>query len=149
MAYTDDFGLRAVYGLGADGKSELPNESGAQNKYAVKQLVVDVSGVVSTSALQMKGAFLPKGSIILSAYLAVTKAATAGATTVDIGTCKLDGTTVDSDDLVDGATLAAGGKVGAGAQINAQVAFDEAITVLVSAADGAAGMEGKLIIDYV
>lgn len=149
MAYTDDFGIRAVYGLGADGKGELPKESGAQNKYAVKQIVVDVSGIVSTSALQLKGAFLPEGSIILSAYLAVTKAADTAATTIDIGTCKLDGTTVDSDGLVDGATLAAQGNVGAGAQINKQVAYDEAITVLVSSAAGAAGMEGKLIVDYV
>lgn len=149
MAYTDDFGIRAVYGLGSDGKGELAKEVGAQNKYAIKQIVVDVSGVVSTTAQQMQGAFLPKGSIVLSAYLAVTKAGATAATTVDIGTCKLDGTTIDADGLVDGATLAAGGKVGAGAQINAQMAEDEAITVLVSAAAGAAGMEGKLFIDYV
>ena len=149
MAYTDDFGLRAVYGLGADGKGELPNESGAQNKYAVKQIVADLSGITSTSAVQLKGAFLPKGSIILSAYLAVSKDASTNSTTVDVGTCKLDGTTVDADGLVDGATLAAGGKVGAGAQINAQVAYDEAITVLTSSAAGAAGHESKLIIDYV
>lgn len=149
MAYTDDFGIRAVYGLDADGKGELSKESGAQNKYAIKQIVADVSGIVSTTAQQLQGAFIPKGSIILRAYLAVTKAATTAATTIDIGTCQLDGTTVDADGLVDGATLAAQGNVGAGAQINKQVAYDEAITVLVSAAAGAAGMEGKLIIDYV
>lgn len=149
MSYTDDFGIRATYGLDETGKGELAKESGAQNKYAIKQIVADVSGITSTSAQQLLGAFIPKGSIILRAYLAVTKAATTAATTIDIGTCKLDGTTVDSDGLVDGATLAAQGTVGAGAQINKQVAEDEAITVLVSAAAGAAGMEGKLIIDYV
>lgn len=149
MAYTDDFGIRATYGLDATGKGELAKESGAQNKYAIKQIVADVSGITSTTAQQLLGAFIPKGSIILRAYLAVTKAATTAATTIDIGTCQLDGTTVDADGLVDGATLAAQGNVGAGAQINKQVAYDEAITVLVSAAAGAAGMEGKLIIDYV
>lgn len=149
MSYTDDFGLRAVYGLGADGKGELAKEVGAQNKYAIKQIVADVSGITSTSALQLKGAFIPKGSIILRAYLAITKAADTAATTTDIGTCQLDGTTVDADGLVDGATLAAQGNVGAGAQINKQVAYDEAITVLVSSAAGAAGFEGKLIVDYV
>ena len=149
MAYIDDFGIRAVYGLDADGKGEMPSESGAQNKYAIKQIVADVSGIVSTTAQQLKGAFLPEGSIIVRAYLAVTKAADTAATTIDIGTCKLDGTTVDADGLVDGATLAAQGNVGAGAQINKQVAYDEAITVLVSSAAGAAGMEGKLIVDYV
>ena len=149
MAYTDDFGIRAVYGLGADGKGELAKEVGAQNKYAIKQIVADVSGITSTSALQLKGAFIPKGSIILRAYLAITKAADTAATTTDIGTCQLDGTTVDADGLVDGATLAAQGNVGAGAQINKQVAYDEAITVLVSSAAGAAGFEGKLIVDYV
>lgn len=149
MSYTDDFGLRACYGLGADGKGELAKESGAQNKYAIKQIVADVSGITSTTAVQLQGAFIPKGSIILRAYLAVTKAGATAATTTDIGTCKLDGTTVDADGLVDGATLAAQGNVGAGAQINKQVAEDEAITVLVSAAAGAAGWEGKLIVDYV
>lgn len=149
MAYTDDFGIRATYGLDATGKGELAKESGAQNKYAIKQIVADVSGITSQSAQQLLGAFIPKGSIILRAYLAVTKAGATPATTIDIGTCKLDGTTVDADGLVDGATLAAGGNVGAGAQINKQVAEDEAITVLVTASAGAAGMEGKLIIDYV
>ena len=149
MAYTDDFGIRAVYGLDADGKGEIAKEVGSQNKYAIKQIVADVSGITSTSAVQLAGAFIPKGSIILRAYLAVTKAGDTAATTTDIGTCQLDGTTVDADGLVDGATLAAQGNVGAGAQINKQVAYDEAITVLVSAAAGAAGWEGKLYIDYV
>jgi hypothetical protein len=149
MSYIDDFGIRATYGLDATGKGELAKESGAQNKYAIKQIVADVSGITSTTAVQLKGAFIPKGSIILRAYLAVTKAGATAATTTDIGTCKLDGTTVDADGLVDGATLAAQGNVGAGAQINKQVAYDEAITVLVSAAAGAAGFEGKLIVDYV
>ena len=149
MSYTDDFGLKASYGLDADGKGEVAKEVGAQNKYAIKQIVADVSGIVSTSAVQLAGAFIPKGSVVLRAYLAVTSAASTSATTIDIGTCKLDGTTVDADGLVDGATLAAQGNVGAGAQINKQVEFDEAITALVSSAAGAAGMEGKLIIDYV
>ena len=149
MSYTDDFGLRATYGLGADGKGELAKEVGAQNKYAIKQIVADVSGITSTTAVQLLGAFIPKGSIIVRAYLAVTKAASTAATTIDIGTCQLDGTTVDADGLVDGATLAAQGNVGAGAQINKQVAYDDAITVLVSASAGAAGMEGKLFVDYI
>lgn len=149
MSYTDDFGLRSTYGLGADGKGELAKEVGAQNKYAIKQIVADVSGIVSTSAVQLQGAFIPKGSVVLRAYLAVTTAATSAATTIDIGTCKLDGTTVDADGLVDGATLAAQGNVGAGAQINKQVEFDEAITALVSSASGAAGMVGKLVVDYI
>ena len=149
MAYTDDFGIRAVYGLDADGEGEIAKEVGAQNKYAIKQIVADVSGITSTTAVQLQGAFLPKGSIIVRAYLAVEKDGATNSTTVDIGTCQLDGTTVDADGLVDGATLASGGKVGAGAQINAKVAYDEAITVLVSASAGAAGWEGKLYIDYV
>ena len=149
MSYTDDFGLKASYGLDADGKGEVAKEVGAQNKYAIKQIVADVSGIVSTSAVQLAGAFIPKGSVVLRAYLAVTSAASTSATTIDIGTCKLDGTTVDADGLVDGATLAAQGNVGAGAQINKQVEFDEAITALVSSAAGAAGMVGKLVVDYI
>ena len=151
MSYIDDFGIRAVYGLGADGKGELASESAAQNKYAIKQIVADVSGITSTSAVQLKGAFIPKGSVIVRAYLVGTKAATTNTTTTDIGTINVDGTATgaDPDGLVDGAELKAQGHVGLGAQINKQVAFDSAITVLVSAAAGAAGFEGKLIVDYV
>lgn len=149
MSYTDDFGLSHAYGLGEDGKGERSKEVASQGTSAKKQIVADVSGITSTSAVKLAGAFIPKGSVVLGAYLAITKAGTTPATTIDIGTCKLDGTTVDADGLVDGATLAAGGNVGAGAQINKQVEEDEAITVLVSAAAGAVGMEGKLIVDYI
>lgn len=143
MSYVDDFGLKQSYGF-LEAK-----ESSALNKYGIKQIVVDVSGLVATASQKFEGAFIPKGSVIKGAYLVVSKAGTTPATTVDLGTCKADGTAIDADGLVDGATLAAGGKVGAGALVNAQVAEDSYICGLVSAAAGAAGLEGALIIDYV
>lgn len=103
------------------------------------------------------GSFIPSGSRILSATLVVNEAFTsAGATTLDIGTYKEDGTVIDADGLfaaVAKTSIDAVGEsvAGAGAQVNANgavVTFDSYIKATVTTGpytDGAA----TLVIEYI
>lgn len=156
MAYTDSFGMHVTYGLG-EGK-DLNGAVSEVTFGAIHQLSVDLDfdalGVPSVSDLTIRSAKIPTGSAILAAYLVVTKAAATAATTVDIGTVELDGTAIDADGLIDGATLAAGVKVGGDASealIDTIVAKDSYIKIAPSATTAAAlgGLKAKLIVEYI
>lgn len=150
MAYIDDFGLDAQYGLDANGKSEAKNPSAAPNKYCVKQVVVEINGdELTTTATKLRNAFIAKGSVIFGCDLVGFTAAGTPATTVDIGTCEKDGTAIDADGLVDGGALGTGAATGAGALIGKQVAKDSYVSILTSSVAGAAGFKGVLVIDYI
>lgn len=156
MAYTDAFGMKVTYGAG-----ESKDLNGCVSEVtfgAIHQISValdfDNLGVPSVTDLTIRSAKIPAGSAILSAYLVVTKAAATAATTVDIGTVELNGTAIDADGLIDGATLAAGVKAGGDASealIDTIVAKDSYIKIAPSATTAAAlgGLQGKLIVEYV
>lgn len=153
MTYTDAFGMKVTYGVG-----EAKDSNGVVDVThfgAVKQIqqVIDFDkdGVPSTTDLTIRSSKVPAGSAILNARLVVLKAAATAATTVDVGTCKLDGTAIDADGLVAGAALSAGVKAGEGSLIGTVVAEDSYISVAPSASTAAAlgGLVAILIIDYV
>ena len=155
MSYTDAFGMKVTYGTG-----EAVDKNGAVDVThfgAVKQLelVFDYykSGVPSKNDLTIRSSKIPAGSAILDAKLVVLKAAATAATTVDVGTCKLNGTAIDADGLLDGVALSAGVKtpVASEALIGTVVNEDSYITITPSATTAAAlgGLRAILIVDYV
>lgn len=155
MTYTDAFGMKVTYGVG-----EAVDKNGAVDVThfgAIKQVQLawnyDKDGVPSSSNLTIRSAKIPAGSAILNARLVVLKAAATAATTVDVGTCKLNGTAIDADGLLDGVALSAGVKdpVASEALIGTVVAEDSYISVAPSASTDAAlgGLEAVLIVEYV
>lgn len=153
MTYTDAFGMKVTYGVGeakdANGVVDVTHFGAVKQ---IQQVIdFDKDGVPSTTDLTIRSSKVPAGSAILDARLVVLKAAATAATTVDVGTCKLDGTAIDADGLVAGAALSAGVKAGEGALINTVVAEDSYISVAPSATTAAAlgGLVAILIIDYV
>lgn len=154
MSYTDAFGMHVTYGVG-----EAVDKNGAVDVThfgAVKQIQLnwnyDKEGIPSKTDLTIRSAKVPAGSAILDAKLVVLHAAATAATTVDVGTCKLNGTAIDADGLLDGVALSAGVKgVTAEALIGTVVSEDSYITVAPSASTAAAlgGLVATLIIEYV
>lgn len=154
MSYTDAFGMKVTYGRG-----EAIDLNGCVSEItlgATHQISVDVDfdklGVPSVTDLTIRSAKLPAGCAIVGATLVVLKAAADATVTVDIGTVKLDGTAIDEDGLVDGATLAAGVKAGAGALISAIAGADDGYIKIVPSSTAAAdlkGLKAKLIVEYV
>lgn len=154
MTYTDAFGMKVTYGI-----DEAVDKNGAVDVThfgAVKQIQLnwnyDKEGIPSKTDLTIRSAKVPAGSAILDAKLVVLHAAATAATTVDVGTCKLNGTAIDADGLLDGVALSAGVKgVTAEALIGTVVSEDSYITVAPSASTAAAlgGLVATLIIEYV
>lgn len=154
MTYTDAFGMKVTYGI-----DEAKDKNGAVDVThfgAVKQVQLnwdfDKDGVPSKTDLTIRSSKIPAGSAILDAKLVVLKAAATAATTVDVGTCKLNGTAIDADGLLDGVALSAGVKgVTAEALIGTVVNEDSYITITPSATTAAAlgGLRAILIVDYV
>lgn len=155
MAYKDAFGMDVTYGVG-----EAVDKNGAVDVThfgAIKQVQLnwnyDKDGIPSSSNLTIRSSKIPAGSAILNARLVVLKAAATAATTVDVGTCELDGTAIDADGLLDGVALSAGVKdpVASEALIGTVVTEDSYITVAPSAQTDAAlgGLEAVLIVEYV
>lgn len=154
MSYTDAFGMKVTYGRGE--AKDLNGAVTEETLGAVHQISVDIDfdalGVPSVSDLTIRSAKIPAGAAILSARLVVAKAAATTATTVDVGTVKLNGTAIDEDGLIDGADLTAAVKTGAGALIGTINGTDDAyIKIAPSATTAAAlgGLKGKLIVEYV
>lgn len=153
MTFNDAFGMKVTYGLG-----EAVDLNGCVSEVtfgAIHQISVDIDfdamGVPSIEDLTIRSAKLPAGSVVLDAYLSVSNAAAQTATTVDIGTVKLNGTAIDADGLVAAAALSAGLKVGEGAVVKTAVAEDSYIKITPSAATAEAlgGLKAKLIIEYI
>ena len=153
MTFNDAFGMKVTYGLG-----EAVDLNGCVSEVtfgAIHQISVvidfDALGVPSVSDLTIRNAKIPAGSVVLDAYLSVSNAAAQTATTVDIGTVKLNGTAIDADGLVAAAALSAGLKVGEGAVVKTAVAEDSYIKITPSAATAEAlgGLKAKLIIEYI
>lgn len=155
MTYNDAFGMHVTYGL-----DEAKDRNGAVNVThfgAVKQIQLNWdhnhNGLPLKSNLTIRSAKIPAGSAILNCRLVVLHAAATAATTVDVGTCKLNGTDIDADGLLDGVALSAGVKtpVASEALIGTVVSEDSYITVTPSATSLAAlgGLNAVLIIDYV
>lgn len=153
MTFNDAFGMKVTYGLG-----EAVDLNGCVSEVtfgAIHQISVvidfDALGVPSIEDLTIRNAKLPAGSVVLDAYLSVSNAAAQPATTVDIGTVKLNGTAIDADGLVAAAALSAGLKVGEGAVVKTAVAEDSYIKITPSAATAEAlgGLKAKLIIEYI
>lgn len=153
MTFTDAFGMKVTYGLG-----EAVDLNGCVSEVtfgAIHQISVvidfDALGVPSVSDLTIRNAKLPAGSVILDVYLSVSNAAAKPATTVDIGTVKLNGTAIDADGLAAATALSAGLKVGEGALIDTVVAEDSYIKITPSAvtAEDLGGLKAKLIIEYI
>lgn len=153
MTFTDAFGMKVTYGLG-----EAVDLNGCVSEVtfgAIHQISVvvdfDSLGVPSIEDLTIRNAKIPAGSVVLDAYLAISNAAVNPATTVNIGTVKLDGTAIDEDGLVAAEALSAGLKVGEGAVVDTVVAEDSYIKITPSAstAEALGGLKAKLIIEYI
>jgi len=155
MAYKDAFGMDVTYGIG-----EAVDKNGVVDVThfgAIKQLELywdyDKDGIPSKSDLTIRSSKIPAGSAILNCRLVVLEVAATAATTVDVGTCELDGTAIDADGLLDGVALSAGVKdpVASEALIGTVVAEDSYITVAPSASTDAAlgGLKAVLIVEYV
>lgn len=155
MAYKDAFGMDVTYGVG-----EAVDKNGVVDVThfgAIKQLELnwdyDKDGIPSSTDLTIRSSKIPAGSAILNCRLVVLEAAATAATTVDVGTCKLNGTAIDADGLLDGVALSAGVKdpVASEALIGTVVAEDSYITVAPSAQTDAAlgGLKAVLIVEYV
>jgi len=153
MAYKDAFGMLVTYG-----REEGVDENGLVDvthfgcKHEITQLIdFDANGMPTATDLTIRSSKVPAGSAILSAKLVVLEPATAAATTVDVGTVKLDGTAIDADGLVAAQALAAGVITGAGALVGTVVAEDSYIKVTPSstAAADLKGLKAVLIVDYV
>lgn len=152
MSYKDSYGLVVTTGRDeAVDKNGLVSVTHFGGVYQLEMTIdYDAYGVPSVDEISIRNAKIPAGSAILSADLVVKTAAKTPATTVNIGTVKLDGTVVDADGLVAAQALSQGASVGAGALINTVVAEDQYISVTPSAATDAAlgGLKGKLIVTY-
>lgn len=154
MTYTDAFGMKVNYGLGeAEDKNKVVDVT---HFGAVKQVELswdyDKEGIPSKSDLTIRSSKIPAGSAILDAKLVVLHAAATAATTVDVGTCKLNGTAIDADGLLDGVALSAGVKgVTAEALIGTVVSEDSYIYLTPSATTAAAlgSLKAVLIVNYV
>ena len=153
MAYKDAFGMLVTYG-----RNEAVDENGLVDvthfgcKHEITQLIdFDANGIPTATDLTIRSSKIPAGSAVLSAKLVVLVPATAAATTVDVGTVKLDGTAIDADGLVAAQALAAGVITGAGALVGTVVAEDSYIKVTPSstAAADLKGLKAVLIVDYV
>jgi len=156
MSYKDAFGMDVTYGVG-----EAKDTHGVVDVThfgAIKQVEMlidfDKDGVPAATGWTIRSSKIPAGSAILRADLVVLAAAATPATTVDVGTCELDGTAIDADGLLDGVALSAGVKVGgtnSEALIGTVVAEDSYITVAPSAQTDAAlgGLKAVLIVEYV
>lgn len=155
MAYIDAFGMKVNYG-----REEGVDENGLVDVthfgcvHQITQLIdFDANGMpkATTDELTIRSSKVPAGSAVLSAKLVVLAPATAAATTVDVGTVKLDGTAIDEDGLVAAQALSAGVKEGEGALIGTVVAEDSYIKVTPSstAAADLKGLKAVLIVDYV
>lgn len=154
MSYTDAFGMKVTYG-----RDEAVDENGlvTVNHFGARhQLVLDIdydaNGLPSVADLTIRSAKIPAGAAIVGADLVVLKAAADATVTVDVGTVKLDGTAIDEDGLVDGATLAAGVKAGAGALIGTVAGADDGYVKVAASSTAAAdlkGLKALLIVDYV
>lgn len=155
MTYKDAFGMDVTYGNGeardANGVVDVTHFGAVKQ---IQQVIdFDKDGVPSTANLTIRSSKIPAGSAILNARLVVLKAAATAATTVDVGTCELDGTAIDADGLLDGVALSAGVKdpVASEALIGTVVAEDSYISVAPSATTAAAlgGLYAVLIVEYV
>lgn len=155
MAYTDAFGMKVTYGVGeakdANGVVDVTHFGAIKQ---IQQVIdFDKDGVPSTTDLTIRSSKIPAGSAILNARLVVLKAAATAATTVDVGTCKLNGTAIDADGLLDGVALSAGVKdpVASEALIGTVVTEDSYISVAPSATTAAAlgGLYAVLVVEYV
>lgn len=154
MAYKDAFGMDVTYGVG-----EAVDKNGVVDVThfgAIKQVELvwdyDKDGIPSKSDLTIRSSKIPAGSAILDAKLVVLSAAATAATTVDVGTCELDGDAIDADGLLDGVALSAGVKgVTAEALIGTVTSVDNYIYLTPSANTAAAlgGLKAVLIVNYV
>lgn len=105
--WTNSDGLEVRFGLDRTTAAEGGNTIGTE-----KILVVDLPdatalGDTDTAAVAGDAAFIPAGSLVLSAHFYVDTAFTTGAAgTLDIGFKKADGTNID-DDGVDAAVAVA------------------------------------------
>lgn len=155
MAYKDAFGMDVTYGIG-----EAVDKNGVVDVThfgAIKQLELnwdyDKDGIPSKSDLTIRSSKIPAGSAILNCRLVVLEAAATAATTVDVGTCELDGTAIDADGLLDGVALSAGVKdpVASEALIGTVVSEDSYVYLTPSALTDAAlgGLKAVLIVEYV
>lgn len=155
MAYKDAFGMDVTYGVGeakdANGVVDVTHFGAIKQ---IQQVIdFDKDGVPSTTNLTIRSSKIPAGSAILNARLVVLKAAATVATTVDVGTCKLNGTAIDADGLLDGVALSAGVKdpVASEALIGTVVTEDSYISFAPSATTAAAlgGLYAVLVVEYV
>lgn len=160
MTYKDAFGMNVTYGNG-----EAKDTNGVVDVThfgAVKQItqVFDFDkdgiptciGADNQSTLTIRSSKIPAGSVIVSARLAVLKAAATPATTLDYGLVGLDAMEIDADGLIAGATCAAGLKTGEGALIGAAPLAKDGYIVVDPSADTAAALGGLvavLIVEYV
>ena len=155
MAYKDAFGMDVTYGVG-----EAVDKNGVVDVThfgAIKQVELvwdyDKDGIPSKSNLTIRSSKIPAGSAILDAKLVVLSAAATAATTVDVGTCELDGDAIDADGLLDGVALSAGVKtpVASEALIGTVTSVDNYIYLTPSANTAAAlgGLKAVLIVNYV
>lgn len=159
MTYNDAFGMKVTYGNG-----EAVDKNGGVDVThfgAIKQVQLnwnyDKDGIPSDTDLTIRSSKIPAGSVILSARLAVLKAAATPATTVNVGLVKIDNTAavpsvIDTDGLIAAGALAAGVLTGAGALVGKPVGnADGYISVTPSATTAAAlgGLEAVLIVEYV
>lgn len=151
--YKDAFGMNVTYG-----RDEAVDSNGVVDVthfgaiHQVVQLIdYDKDGMPSVADLTIRSSKIPAGSAVKAVSLVVLTAAADATVTVDVGTVELDGTDIDADGLVDGATLDAGIKAGAGALISKVVAKDSYIKVTPdsTAAADLKGLKALLIIEYV
>lgn len=155
--YLGDFGVERFTGVAEAGNK---NEASAILRFgAVHQIVCPVKvvdGVLTpvanlTAGFGRGAAKVPAGSALFDAYVVVKGAAKSGAT-LDVGLAEKDGTAIDADGLVDGATVDVKGiSTGAGALIDAVIAEDG--YVVVDAATGTdadfADADITIIVEYV
>jgi hypothetical protein len=161
-AYISSFGVPRYVGAGEG--EELKNRSDIVTEYLfpVKRVITEIDYdklglpdgntlVTGNNGFARGIAAIPAGALVVSATLYVTGAGADGTATVDVGLEEKDGTPIDADGLVDGATIAAGTKTGAGALVGT-VLDDEGYVVAAIATGTAAnfaGLKGWLVVEYV
>lgn len=158
MSYTNADGLRVL----TFGDQGTVQDKGVTTKGVRQTLVVNVPDMTAlgstfgASDIDVQDAFIPAGSVILSAtWVTTTEVTSGGAATLTIGTYTAAGAAIDADGIDAAVALSAINAVGEtvrcdGAHLTTAgyVASNAYIGMIYAAAAYTAGA-GKLVIEYV
>ena len=148
MSWVDEYGIKRTNGRD---ETEGSNNAAPVTTFgAMRQVVIDINYDENGLPTLEHAAKVPATGCVYDAVM-VVRTASAQAATIHVGTYKKDGTAIDEDGLLSGASVNAKGFVqGEGVLID-QVVDEDSFIKVTSGSSAAAlkGLKARIVIEYI